>query len=268
MRPRVFPAEDDVVGMWNGTIIHASMRPRVFPAEDARGCRSRRRASVASMRPRVFPAEDVGASGDARSSFNEAAGIPRGRPSGGGRGCFGASMRPRVFPAEDRFCYSACYSAGYCYSASMRPRVFPAEDGRTGSPSSRTTPRFNEAAGIPRGRLSTRWSSAAGCGAGFNEAAGIPRGRRPSTGTRAFSSASASMRPRVFPAEDAIRVAPRAGRHRASMRPRGRGYSPRKTLDTLCIRTGRPLRPLRASMRPRVFPAEDDDLRGRCSALQ
>ena len=58
------------------------MRPRVFPAEDllvADAWVSRERAS---MRPRVFPAEDdqgtiTGTS--AVSSFNEAAGIPRGR---------------------------------------------------------------------------------------------------------------------------------------------------------------------------------------------
>ena len=58
------------------------------------------------MRPRVFPAED-GSSCQRNASgstcFNEAAGIPRGRP--GVVLTTGvnvrASMRPRVFPAED-----------------------------------------------------------------------------------------------------------------------------------------------------------------------
>ncbi len=59
------------------------------------------------MRPRVFPAEDViPAQLDVKGawSFNEAAGIPRGRPSGviaWNPGMRLASMRPRVFPAED-----------------------------------------------------------------------------------------------------------------------------------------------------------------------
>ena len=82
----------------------------------------------------------------------------------------------------------------------MRPRVFPAEDLIRPRRVPRSACGFNEAAGIPRGRQP-------GCVAhlrtilGFNEAAGIPRGRRlapvPARGTR-----DASMRPRVFPAED------------------------------------------------------------------
>ena len=69
---------------------------------------------------------------------------------------------------------------------------------------------FNEAAGIPRGRQdalggpSIRWRS-------FNEAAGIPRGRQPRALTRIGETHNASMRPRVFPAEDrdfAIRLNP------------------------------------------------------------
>ena len=40
-------------------------------------------------------------------------------------------------------------------AASMRPRVFPAEDPRPHPPAEWTVPtRFNEAAGIPRGRQS------------------------------------------------------------------------------------------------------------------
>ena len=58
------------------------------------------------MRPRVFPAEDGRRSArdaGARSRFNEAAGIPRGRrtPDGSFPLDLFASMRPRVFPAED-----------------------------------------------------------------------------------------------------------------------------------------------------------------------
>ena len=34
MRPRVFPAEDEVVFRGLPAILPASMRPRVFPAED------------------------------------------------------------------------------------------------------------------------------------------------------------------------------------------------------------------------------------------
>ena len=59
----------------------------------------------------------------------------------------------------------------------MRPRVFPAEDAprrrRRGGPPRR----FNEAAGIPRGRPPPRWTDEDLTGR-FNEAAGIPRGRR------------------------------------------------------------------------------------------
>ena len=59
------------------------MRPRVFPAEDMVLSMGRRPASLASMRPRVFPAEDAAARPRphrALDGFNEAAGIPRGRP--------------------------------------------------------------------------------------------------------------------------------------------------------------------------------------------
>ena len=157
------------------------MRPRVFPAEDAR-----RRYTHASVRS---------------ASFNEAAGIPRGRHRLRGR-CphrDAASMRPRVFPAEDSprrprrnserhssFNEAAGIPRGrrgwndarnsYVDNASMRPRVFPAEDSVVHGPSESTTARFNEAAGIPRGRLR-----------------GVPP---------LVHDIRASMRPRVFPAED------------------------------------------------------------------
>ena len=38
----------------------------------------------------------------------------------------------------------------------MRPRVFPAEDKMTRPAFARNSSRFNEAAGIPRGRRTTR----------------------------------------------------------------------------------------------------------------
>ena len=82
------------------------------------------------MRPRVFPAEDVRALQDSHQhdlSFNEAAGIPRGRRAvrlQEGRAA-NASMRPRVFPAEDD---GRLERHDVQHRASMRPRVFPAED--------------------------------------------------------------------------------------------------------------------------------------------
>ena len=58
----------------------------------------------------------------------------------------------------------------------MRPRVFPAEDVVLRVLRDLEVAGFNEAAGIPRGRLVV-----VGFGVlyflGFNEAAGIPRGR-------------------------------------------------------------------------------------------
>ena len=61
-------------------------------------------------------------------------------------------MRPRVFPAEDA---EEATKAFWDMAASMRPRVFPAEDLSSPAGSIRDTARFNEAAGIPRGRLPT-----------------------------------------------------------------------------------------------------------------
>ena len=58
----------------------------------------------------------------------------------------------------------------------MRPRVFPAEDA------------------VPLVKPVSRVN-------GFNEAAGIPRGRLTEPGG-AVPAVEASMRPRVFPAED------------------------------------------------------------------
>ena len=107
-------------------------------------------------------------------------------------------MRPRVFPAED-FYRVVVYSQ--TTSASMRPRVFPAEDSPGYARVRARRRRFNEAAGIPRGRQfgptvvpagetasmrprvfpaedSTPESSSTRAASCFNEAAGIPRGRR------------------------------------------------------------------------------------------
>ena len=60
----------------------------------------------------------------------------------------------------------------------MRPRVFPAEDAyrvRLGGPNNVG---FNEAAGIPRGRLRHPRLGHESIPLRFNEAAGIPRGRQ------------------------------------------------------------------------------------------
>ena len=59
-------------------------------------------------------------------------------------------MRPRVFPAEDGGGNDLQYRA---FRASMRPRVFPAEDSPPSWGCESREPCFNEAAGIPRGRL-------------------------------------------------------------------------------------------------------------------
>ena len=82
-------------------------------------------------------------------------------------------MRPRVFPAEDD---RHVLRVGDGQPASMRPRVFPAEDRFMRRIHASTTACFNEAAGIPRGRL-------------LQCHVATPR-------------VHASMRPRVFPAED------------------------------------------------------------------
>ena len=84
------------------------------------------------MRPRVFPAED-----------NRERSRTTSKP-------YGASMRPRVFPAEDRIVYRR--PARSC-AASMRPRVFPAEDAVDAPVDALLAAGFNEAAGIPRGRI-------------------------------------------------------------------------------------------------------------------
>ena len=160
MRPRVFPAEDERrAGCPEPVALVASMRPRVFPAED-RPCGAAHGASSgASMRPRVFPAEDTASAGgrvETGGRFNEAAGIPRGRPvrrRHGGSTEARASMRPRVFPAEDvRHHLRLLHQR----QASMRPRVFPAEDVAAGRALHVADSSFNEAAGIPRGRPPTR----------------------------------------------------------------------------------------------------------------
>ena len=60
-------------------------------------------------------------------------------------------MRPRVFPAEDGHLAPQISVDAH---ASMRPRVFPAEDlGELSYPRRVDLAGFNEAAGIPRGRL-------------------------------------------------------------------------------------------------------------------
>ena len=162
------------------------------------------------MRPRVFPAEDTSRRaapyGSGAPCFNEAAGIPRGRhelhtrmstkschasmrprvfPAEDGellpheRERDRASMRPRVFPAEDAA--EAVVQPGQ-EPASMRPRVFPAEDMSEEATTESESKRFNEAAGIPRGRLSLLPQDLYAHHMRFNEAAGIPRGRLDAAG--------------------------------------------------------------------------------------
>ena len=110
--------------------------------------------------------------------------------------------------------------------------------------------RFNEAAGIPRGRQGAP-SFTDALLLSFNEAAGIPRGRRPMSSPWLMSGVVASMRPRVFPAEDRRRRRPSRSAckcfNEAAGIPRGRQSRIHRWLSD-----GR-----HASMRPRVFPAED-----------
>ena len=181
-------------------------------------------------------------------------------------------MRPRVFPAEDKL--SRVSVRPIDRLASMRPRVFPAEDLTDALPAVREKGRFNEAAGIPRGRRSglrkccgttSRFNEAAGIPRGrptvrprsirrhrrFNEAAGIPRGRLRDGPRLEARPVLASMRPRVFPAEDPDGGSGGGSDARvASMRPR---VFPAEDSDTRARQTV----PGGASMRPRVFPAED-----------
>ena len=108
-------------------------------------------------------------------------------------------MRPRVFPAEDP---PVDRIASAARPPSMRPRVFPAEDRRDAGGGLRLAGPFNEAAGIPRGRLPVRRIRASRTH--FNEAAGIPRGRHTVVDPVGHVHHT-SMRPRVFPAEDVRR---------------------------------------------------------------
>ena len=143
----------------------------------------------------------------------------------------------------------------------MRPRVFPAEDRRLLRARQGHRRCFNEAAGIPRGRRG-RLPRSTPVALGFNEAAGIPRGRRRQVPRLPLGSGAASMRPRVFPAEDLVvsEAAPR--RHVASMRPR---VFPAEDAEEGAAEEGA----AEASMRPRVFPAEDvDRAEGRGAATQ
>ena len=134
------------------------------------------------MRPRVFPAEDTlgyEGGGPRAAGFNEAAGIPRGR-----------RRRPYRRPlGVDRFNEAAGIPRGRHARHVLdwrKPQC------------------FNEAAGIPRGRHDRPPVRHVERPTRFNEAAGIPRGRHQPDRVAAREVASpASMRPRVFPAEDA-----------------------------------------------------------------
>ena len=137
--------------------------------------------------------------------------------------------------------------------------------------------RFNEAAGIPRGKLpsalamtcprSRCFNEATGIPRGkhlhlfgipcapvrFNEAAGIPRGKLAGALSE-FDDAPASMRPRVFPAENTQDVIQDHRYRQASMRPR---VFPAENPQNGEIPSTHENR--HASMRPRVFPAENTD---------
>ena len=126
--------------------------------------------------------------------------------------------------------------------------------------------RFNEAAGIPRGRR-RRSARSSPASLGFNEAAGIPRGRHDSAKNILGTVTHASMRPRVFPAEDDFDAVQSGDTARvASMRPR---VFPAEDFAWNAKRR----RGEYASMRPRVFPAEDSArtetwLRRRCASMR
>ena len=166
MRPRVFPAEDASSGApppgGCASFNEAAGIPRGRPTKSAR-VRSRSWSfNEAAGIPRGRHGHD-GEDSPTASGFNEAAGIPRGRllavvPERR-EPLLHASMRPRVFPAEDSILDDEPDHAPF---ASMRPRVFPAEDVPEAVPRTWQVARFNEAAGIPRGRLEGRYRMAAG----------------------------------------------------------------------------------------------------------
>ena len=155
----------------------------------------------------------------------------------------------------------------------MRPRVIPAENPAEQRMETLSAVRFNEAAGNPRGKRRDRSLSQFPSLDRFNEAAGNPRGKRCST-NRHTSSGGASMRPRVIPAEnllhDGRRRCRRSGFNEAAGNPRGKQELV-SSLSLLLSRFNeaagnprgkptdptRPRRPSRASMRPRVIPAEN-----------
>ena len=132
----------------------------------------------ASMRPRELPAEDDPWRPCSRApgsrGFNEAAGVTRGRPLRAAKrpGEPLASMRPRELPAEDVL---SRQSLPHAAAASMRPRELPAEDDQAALASHVPLVRFNEAAGVTRGRRRPSRSSSGLLGS-FNEAAGGTRG--------------------------------------------------------------------------------------------
>ena len=173
------------------------------------------------MRPRLFTAEDSRALFGAFSSlscFNEAAAIHRGRrdqPGHEGRHR-PASMRPRLFTAEDGAAWQCV-----CRTVRRFNEAAAIHRGRRRRRSVSPRPRdcFNEAAAIHRGRRGRRRSRFARQPR-FNEAAAIHRGRRGRSRPARMEVWSASMRPRLFTAEDQ-RAARRGGvDDRASMRPR------------------------------------------------
>ena len=181
MRPRELPAEDRRARRHRPPTAPASMRPRELPAEDRRQMLRHPRRLQASMRPRELPAEDPDENGIGclyPTSFNEAAGVTRGRPSSSRSNskrsssfneAAGVTRGRPVRPVRRRH-------GGR--RASMRPRELPAEDPYDTTAVLHDNPCFNEAAGVTRGRPDTKL-----------------RGRL-------WRTVSASMRPRELPAED------------------------------------------------------------------
>ena len=155
----------------------------------------------------------------------------------------------------------------------MRPRVFPAEDAPAQSMAEPTSRRFNEAAGIPRGRHETVHHRNGDRAASMRPRVFPAEDHDGHRGDEGFGGAS--MRPRVFPAEDAPLGVSGGGTdvscfNEAAGIPRGRRRAPVFPAgpdagfnEAAGIPRGRRRRLVstswtcRASMRPRVFPAED-----------
>ena len=86
----------------------------------------------------------------------------------------------------------------------MRPRVFPAENVGAAVEYDRTPAGFNEAAGIPRGKLGVALGAHPGRAASMRPRVFPAENRRRPHVSR--TNLDASMRPRVFPAENDVTI--------------------------------------------------------------